>query len=174
MQRLVEDLRTLSLADAGELPLDRRMVDPKAVLEHAGLAHIMQAEQQGVALQVEAEDDLPSINVDIDRMAQVLNNLVTNALRHTAQGRIVLLAERDGQHVQLKVTDTGAGIALADLPFVFDRFYLADPSRQRDEDDSSGLGLAISKAIVEAHGGMIAVASILGQGTTFTISLPIK
>jgi two-component system sensor histidine kinase BaeS len=174
LQRLVEDLRTLSLADAGELPLNRRRVDPKALLERAGLAHIMQAEQQGVALEVEADHDLPSIDVDTDRMAQVLNNLVTNALRHTTQGRVVLSARRDGQHVQLKVADTGAGIAPPDLPFVFDRFYRADPSRQRIDDDSSGLGLAISKAIVEAHGGAITVASALGQGTTFTITLPIK
>jgi two-component system sensor histidine kinase BaeS len=91
LQRLVEELRVLSLADAGELPLNRRAVDPAALLERAGLAHVMQAEQQGVALRVEADDGLPSIAVDTDRMAQVLNNLVSNALRYTPEGGEIVL-----------------------------------------------------------------------------------
>ncbi|MFN8485741.1 MAG: ATP-binding protein [Anaerolineae bacterium] len=172
LQRLVEDLRLLSLADAGELPLNRRAVDPRALLERTGLAYMVQAQAQGVALGVEAPDDLPSIYVDTDRMTQVLNNLVSNALRHTAQGGVMLSAAADGGSVQLRVSDTGSGIAPDDLPFVFDRLYRVDKARQRTDDTSSGLGLAIAKAIVEAHGGAISVASARGQGTTFTISLP--
>ena len=187
LQHMVEDLRVLSLADAGELPLNRRSVDPAALLERAGLAYIVAAEQHGLSLRVEAPEGLPSISVDTDRMAQVLNNLVSNALRHTQKGEIVLSASSDAPHdgaratpsrtVKLKVRDTGAGIDAADLPYVFDRFYRADKSRQRDGlslngNDSSGLGLAIAKAIVEAHGGAIRVESIVGQGTTFTIALP--
>lgn len=109
-------------------------------------------------------------------MTQVLNNLVSNALFYTMAGEIVLSAGFDGQHVQLRVQDTGSGIAPDDLPWVFDRFYRADKSRQRMESVSSGLGLAIVKAIVkaivEAHDGTIDVESSMGKGTTFTITLP--
>ena len=105
-------------------------------------------------------------------MTQVLNNLVSNALRHTPHGTIALSAATEGNTVQLRVSDSGSGIDPEDLPFVFDRLYRVDKARQRTDDTSSGLGLAIAKAIVEAHGGTIAVESILGQGATFTITLP--
>jgi two-component system sensor histidine kinase BaeS len=173
LQRLVEDLRVLSLADAGELPLNRRAVDPAALLERTGLAYIDQAEQHGVALRVEAPESLPSIAVDTDRMTQVLNNLVSNALRYTSQGAIVLAASAQGQWVQIQVRDSGSGIEPADLAFIFDRFYRADKARQRSDSVESGLGLAIAKAIVEAHGGTIAVESTLGVGTTFTLTFPV-
>jgi two-component system sensor histidine kinase BaeS len=201
LQRLVEDLRVLSLADAGELPLSRRSVDPAALLERTGLAYIVAAEEQGVALKVETQADLPSIAVDTDRMTQVLNNLVSNALRYTPAGGTITLAAASTTEDQrpktkdqssrpdvrnspsslvigpsslvvLRVTDTGSGIAPGDLPFVFDRFYRADKARQRTDNNASGLGLAIAKAIVEAHGGTLAVDSVLGAGTTFTITLP--
>jgi two-component system sensor histidine kinase BaeS len=187
LQRLVEDLRVLSLADAGELPLNRRAVDPSALLERTGLAYIDQAEQQGIALRVEPNEALPSIMVDTDRMTQVLNNLVSNALRYTTQGEIVLSAGQqtsgEGRKandessaaqpcVVLRVRDTGSGIEADDLPFIFDRFYRADQSRQRIDSNASGLGLAIAKAIVEAHGGTLAVESRPNVGTTFTITLP--
>jgi two-component system sensor histidine kinase BaeS len=173
LQHLVDDLRTLTLADSSELSLNKRAVDPKALLERAALAHMMQAEYQGVTLRVEANDDLPSISVDTDRIAQVLNNLVSNALRHTTQGEVVLLAAHKDKHSEIKVRDTGIGIAPEDLPFVFDRFYRADEARQRANDDaSSGLGLAIAKAIVEAHGGTLSVESKVGEGATFTILIP--
>ena len=110
LQRLVEDLRVLSLADAGELPLNRRLVDPAALLERTGLAYIVQAERQGLRLRVEAPESLPSVAVDTDRMTQVLNNLVSNALRYTAQGEIVLGAAADDAWVRLTVHDTGSAI----------------------------------------------------------------
>ncbi|MFN8474938.1 MAG: ATP-binding protein [Anaerolineae bacterium] len=172
LQRLVEDLRLLSLADAGELRLNRRAVDPRALLERTGLAYMVQAQQQGLELRVEAPDDLPSIYVDTDRMTQVLNNLVSNALRHTSHGQVTLSAAAQGGRVQLRVSDTGSGIEPDDLPFVFDRLYRVDKARQRTDDTSSGLGLAIAKAIVEAHDGTISVESVRGQGTTFTMILP--
>ncbi len=191
LQRLVEDLRVLSLADAGELPLNRRAVDPSALLERTGLAYIDQAEQQGIMLRVEPADALPSIAVDTDRMTQVLNNLVSNALRYTPEGgEITLDATTDnrppttdniGNHsfvlrpssfVLLRVRDTGSGIEADDLPYIFDRFYRADQSRQRVDSNASGLGLAIAKAIVEAHGGTLAAESRPHVGTTFTITLP--
>ena len=173
LQRLVEDLRELSLADAGELRLNRRAVDPRALLERTGLAYFDQASQRGVELRLEAPDDLPSIEVDTDRMTQVLNNLVSNALRHTEAGTVVLAASAANHSVRLTVSDSGAGIEPEDLPFIFDRFYRADKARQRSDDTSSGLGLAIAKAIVEAHGGAIGVTSTPGQGTTFSVTLPV-
>lgn len=175
LQHLVEDLRTLSLADAGELPLHRRAVDPRALLERAGLAYVMQAEQKGVQLRIEAAENLPSVTVDVERMTQLLNNLVANALRFTDQGEIVLSAGTtavDGADaLYLQVRDTGVGIPSNELPHIFDRFYRADKSRQRMPDGSSGLGLAIARAIAEAHQGQIAVHSTLGQGSTFTVTL---
>ncbi len=173
LQRLVEDLRVLSLADAGELPLNLRPIDPTALLERTALAYFVHAEQQGIALQMQTDESLPSVVVDTDRMTQVLNNLVSNALRYTDKGAIMLAAHARDQHVQLQVCDSGSGIAAEDLPFIFDRFYRADKARQRGDSATSGLGLAITKAIVEAHGGTIAAESTRGIGTTFTITLPV-
>lgn len=174
LQRLVEDLRLLSLADAGALSLNRRAVDPRALLERAALAHLGAAERQGLILRVEAEETLPSVLVDTDRMAQVLNNLVANALLYTKQGEILLKASVDSaQRVVLQVRDSGSGIAAEDVPLVFDRFYRADPSRTREGGQGTGLGLAIARAIIEAHGGSIAVESAIGAGTTFTMTLPL-
>ena len=164
IQGLVEDLRTLSLADAGQLTLNRRVVDPKALLERAGLAYVMPAEQKGVLLRVDAPDALPSVAVDVERMTQVLNNLVTNALRFTSQGEIILSASSRNGTVTLQVSDSGMGIGPDDLQFIFDRFYKADRSRQRDGQAQSGLGLAIARAIVEAHDGTIGAESTVGRG----------
>lgn len=172
LQRLVDDLRTLSLADAGELSLNRRLVDPAALVERAALAHFMPAQQRGVTVSVDTTEDLPNVSVDTDRMTQVLNNLVGNALSHTTQGEIHLSAHTQGDRVALVVQDSGSGIAPEDLPFVFDRLYRGDKARQRLGEGSSGLGLAIARAIVEAHGGAITAASTLGQGSAFTVTLP--
>jgi signal transduction histidine kinase len=174
LKHLIEDLRTLSLADAGELRLYRRPVDTKALLERTGLAFMALAEQKGVRLHVEAADNLPLLNVDVERTTQLLKNLVSNALRHTpAGGEIVLSAEFDAaaHRIHLAVQDTGVGIAPDALPHIFDRFYRADKSRERTEGES-GLGLAIAKSIVRAHGGTIKAESAPEEGTTFTISLP--
>jgi two-component system, OmpR family, sensor histidine kinase BaeS len=172
LQHLIDDLRTLSLADAGELPLMRQPMTPRALLQRAGAAYSAQAQAQHVTLAVQAAADGAEVDVDPERMAQVLGNLLGNALRYTpAGGTITLTAESAGGMVHLLVADTGAGIAAGDLPHIFERFYRADRSRQQ-ENGSSGLGLAIAKSIVEAHGGTITVTSAVGQGTTFTISLP--
>jgi signal transduction histidine kinase len=171
LQRLIDDLRTLSLADAGELPLTRQPLAPQVVLERAAAAHRTHAQAHDITLAVDTAQNLPAVDVDGERMAQVLGNLLSNAVRYTPAGGTITLAAhaRDGV-VQLRVQDTGSGIAPNDLPHVFERFYRADAARRQD--GSSGLGLAIAKGIVEAHGGTIAVASTLGVGTTFTITLP--
>lgn len=172
LKRLVEDLRTLSLADAGELPMQPERLAPRALLDRLAAAYAPQAIERQIALGVAAATELPAIEVDPERMIQVLGNLVTNALRHTpAGGRIALSAQAQGAHVILAVADTGEGIPADMLPHIFDRFYCGDPARSQ-QDGESGLGLAIAKSIVEAHGGTIAAASAPGQCTTFTVTLP--
>ena len=172
LQRLVEDLRTLSLADAGELPMQRVPTSCLALLDRLAAAYAPQAGARDIALQVSVEPKPPEVVVDPERMIQVLGNLVTNALRYTPSGgRIALSARRQGGAVALAIQDTGAGIAPEAVPHVFDRFYRGDPARSQ-QDGESGLGLAIAKSITEAHGGKIGVVSELGRGTTFTVLLP--
>lgn len=174
LQRLIEDLRTLSLADAGELPLNRQETDPADLLNRIALAHQVQAQEQAITLQVDAPQNLPPMALDPDRMAQVLGNLVSNALRFTPPGGSVTLAAGvQGQTLHLTVSDTGSGILPQDLPYIFQRFYRGEKSRQQ-QDDESGLGLAIAKSLVLAHGGDITARSTLGVGTTFTIILPLR
>jgi signal transduction histidine kinase len=172
LSHLTDDLRFLSLADAGELPLQRRDVDPLELLNRTAAAHHAAAEQKQIDLQVQVAPNLPNIHVDPERMAQVLGNLTSNALRHTPTGGSVILSAVDGEKgVQLQVIDSGSGIDAADLPYIFHRFYRGDRSRQQNGE--SGLGLAIAKSIVEAHGGRITAESTFGVGTTFTITLPL-
>jgi signal transduction histidine kinase len=172
LSRLIDDLRMLSLADAGELPLQRNMTPPRELLERSAAAHRVQAEQKGVNLTVVASTDLPRVAVDPERMQQVLGNLVSNALRYTpAGGAIALRGEVVDGQVTLYVQDSGSGIKPDDLPFIFERFYRGD--RARSNTGESGLGLPIAKSLVEMHEGVITVASKVGQGTTFTILLPV-
>lgn len=171
LSHLVEDLRTLSLADAGELPLNLQPVAPADLLRRTVAAHFVHADERGVTLAVEEGNALPPVEVDLARMAQVLNNLVSNALRYTpAGGAVTLAAHARDDVVELTVTDTGAGIGAADLPHIFDRFYRADTARS--DDGASGLGLPIVKSIVHAHGGTVDVTSTPGVGTAFRVILP--
>jgi signal transduction histidine kinase len=173
LQHLVEDLRTLSLADAGELSMQPVAVSPGALLGRLAAAYSPQAEASGIELLVSVEPELPDIGADPERIVQVLGNLVTNALRYTRPGgHIRLAAQRRGAQVGLRVEDDGAGITPEALPHLFDRFFRGDPARSQ-QDAESGLGLAIAKSIVEAHGGRIEVQSALGQGSVFTVLLPI-
>ncbi len=170
LSHLVEDLRTLSLADAGELTLNRQTIHPATILEREAARHAVTAEQRGLSLRMVVEQNLPSLNVDPERMAQVLDNLIMNAFRYTPHGgEVILAASASGKKVRLQVRDAGSGIAPEDLPHIFDRFYRGDKARLQN--GKSGLGLAIAKSIIEAHGGSIAVESSPGQGATFTISL---
>jgi signal transduction histidine kinase len=173
VNRLVEDLRTLSLSDAGELSLEVRPVTLCQLLGDVKKVHMALAEAKGAALKVECPDQLPSIKADPDRIRQVLGNLVSNAIRYSPEGgSIILSAMEVEQGVVIRVSDNGPGIAEEDLPHVFDRFYRGDKSRQRDK-GGSGLGLAIAKSLVYLHGGDIRVNSQPGAGTTFTVWLPI-
>jgi len=174
LQHLIEDLRTLSLADAGELPLQPLPIAPRALLERIAGAYQHQAAGQGIALYVETDEtaEQQPISVDVARMTQVLSNLVGNALRYTPDGgAITLSAAVAPQGMQFAVRDTGQGIPAAALPHVFDRFYRADTSRSPSQ-GASGLGLAIARALVEAHGGTISAESHPDSGATFRIFLP--
>jgi signal transduction histidine kinase len=173
LTRLVEDLRTLALAEAGQLPLHKRPTDLAALLRETLTSFESQAAAQQVRVQAALAADLPSIEIDPDRVRQTIGILISNALRYTpAEGAITVAARSDGASVTIEVTDTGSGIAPDDLPYVFDRFYRADKSRSR-ESGGSGLGLAIARSIVEAHGGSIKARSEVGHGTTITIVLKV-
>jgi len=173
LRRLVEDLRTLSLADAGELPLQLHETDAGELLAQVRAAYAPQAERQGVTLAAEAAPGLPKIRVDPERMRQVLGNLIGNALRYTpAGGRISLSAGGEDGALLLSVADTGSGIEPEDLPYVFDRFYRGDRARSEGQGES-GLGLPIARSLVEMHGGTISIRSGPGEGTTFLIRLPV-
>ncbi len=175
LARLVDDLRTLSLAEAGELPLRREAVDVADLLADAVTSFSGQAEEMGVVLRLEVADPAPLVVVgDADRLDQVLGNLIANALRHTpAGGSVALSAEQDGAQLSIRVADTGEGIPADDLPFVFDRFWRGDRARTHRDGTGSGLGLSIASQLVQAHGGTLTVQSKLGRGTAFVISLPI-
>jgi two-component system sensor histidine kinase BaeS len=172
-QRIVDDLQELALAEAGSLAYHRTAVDLAELLETCRTAHRAGADAAGVSMTVTA-GPLPPVYADPDRMRQVLGNLITNALRATGRGgTITLSGEHDGASALLRVADTGSGIAPDALPSVFDRFWRADSARGR-KTGGSGLGLAIVRQIIADHGGVIRVASELGVGTTFTITLPLS
>jgi len=173
LSRLVDDLRTLSLSESGELALQRSLVEPAALLERSASAYTVRAAEKGVTIQVESAPDLPTIDVDVERIGQVLANLLDNSLKHTPSGgSIRLLAAAATEAVEISVQDSGPGIPPEDLPYVFDRFYRGKQTSGRIL-DGSGLGLAISRALVELHGGQMSVESGVGQGTTINIHLPV-
>ena len=171
LQRMVEDLRTLSLADAGELHIQRQPVSVAGLLTRVATTYQHQASQQNITLTVQTAQNLPLINIDSERMEQVLGNLVSNALRYTPEGgKIILAVTPDAGGVLISVSDTGSGIQPEALIHIFERSYRADPSRAGNE---SGLGLAIAKSIVEAHGGNISAESKPGAGSRFLIYLSV-
>lgn len=179
LTRLVADLRDLALAEAGQLRLERKLLSLADVISQVTEGLDVQAREKEVTLKFEVAAELPKVHADEQRIAQVLFNLMSNALRHTpAGGTIMVSAELRAEHplkgrVLVSVRDTGAGIPPEDLPHVFERFYRADRSRTRST-GGSGLGLTIAKQIVEAHGGQIWTQSWLGAGSTFGFSLPLS
>jgi signal transduction histidine kinase len=181
LARLVEDLRLLSLAETGQLTLEKRATDVGALLRDAQVNFSPQAADRGVRLTLDLPSELPEVMADRRRVAQVLGNLLTNALRHTPSGgRVTLsatapalsIAEGSGEMVKVTVADTGAGIPPEDLPYIFERFWRGEKSRSR-AGGGAGLGLAIAKHLIQAHGGQIGVESPSeeGEGTTFYFTL---
>jgi two-component system OmpR family sensor kinase len=173
LARLVDDLHELAQAEAGQLPLHRETTDLVALARFTAATFTPVAEAQGVRLDLELPEQLSAVSVDPGRIAQVLHNLLSNAVSHSPAGGVVTLsAEAMGADVVLTVHDTGEGIAAEDLPRVFDRFYRADRSRSRQR-GGAGLGLAIARSLVVAHGGSLTVTSegIPGRGSTATVRL---
>jgi histidine kinase len=173
LQRLVHDLEELSRAEAGQIPLDARPARPvelvKAAIDRLGPQFV----DKGVSVEVDVPPDLPQVNADASRTAQVLLNLLGNALQYTPSGgQVTVRCALDGHFVMFSVQDTGIGLAPENLDHVFERFYRVDKSRSR-AGGGSGVGLTIAKHLVEAQGGRIRAASAgLGQGSTFSFTLP--
>ncbi len=174
LSRLVDDLRELALADAGELRLNLRPTDVAQVVRSTVESLAPAAEAEEVSLTVQTADDLPAVQADADRVAQVLRNLLINALRHTPSGgSVTVTASLAGDVVEIGVADNGDGIAGEDLPHVFERFWRVDPARART--GGTGLGLSVAQSLVQAQGGRIWAESTLGQGSTFRFTmLPIR
>jgi signal transduction histidine kinase len=172
LSALIDDLRTLTLAEAGALPLHREAVDADGLVRDALAAHEQQAEAAGVSLTADVTSGLPPLEADPMRVRQVLGILVTNALQHTPRGGTVrvrcALNGGDPRTVEVSIADTGTGIAAEDLPRVFERFYKSKGSK------GSGLGLPIARNLVLLHGGDIAAQSAPGTGTTVRFTLPIR
>ncbi|MDH6711143.1 two-component system sensor histidine kinase BaeS [Kitasatospora sp. MAA19] len=174
LQHLIDDLRDLAAADAGELALYREPVDVDDLLVQVATAHGAQAQASGVALAVDPAGAAVGVDVFADpvRLRQAVGNLVANAVRHTpAGGTVTLRARARAGALLIEVADTGTGIAAADLPLVFERFWRAEKSRNR-QTGGSGLGLAIVRKLAELHGGGVHVASTPGAGSVFTVRLP--
>ena len=172
LEHLVNDLRTLSLADAGELSIQLQRLQPQRLLNEVSSLYQYQAQRENITFELDVAPHLADIEVDPGRMTQVLTNILDNALRHTPEGGRVILAAREvDDTVELSVQDSGPGLSVEDIDRIFERFYRADASRQR-EDGGSGLGLAIARSIVQAHGGQLLAESELGAGLKVRIRLP--
>ena len=176
LSRLVDDLGTLSLAEAGQLKLHLEAVDVSGIIRRVATGMENQAQQGRVSMEVSLPDSLPHAMADADRVAQVLRNLLSNALRHTpAGGSIRVSAQPSPQSVKdllVSVADTGQGIPAQELPLIFERFYRVDRSRARST-GGAGIGLTIVKQLVEAHGGRVWVESEMGKGSKFYFTLPV-
>ncbi len=173
LQRLVRDLEELSRAEAGQLSLEREWTDPATFVQAAAERLRLQFEDKGVALHLALDPTLPPVQVDPARLTQVMLNLLGNALQYTPErGQVTVTAGAGREGVIITVADTGIGLAAADLPHIFERFYRVDKSRSR-AGGGSGIGLTISRHLVEAHGGSLTAASPgSGRGSTFSIILP--
>jgi len=184
LAQLVQDLRDVAQAEAGQLELNLATTNVGQLVETTVATFNSLAEEEGVALHVATQDDLPAVQLDSTRIAQVLHNLLSNAVRHTPTGGSISVTVSparkateekvaESRFIAIAISDTGAGIAVEHLPRIFDRFYRIERARDRDS-GGTGLGLAIAQALVAAHGGSIhAESKGVGTGTTFTISLPV-
>jgi signal transduction histidine kinase len=175
LETLIDDLQDLALAEAGQLDLERGPLDLAREVERAVKAFGPLAESKGLRIEIELSPDLLPVDADARRLAQILRNLLGNAVTHTPPGgliRVTAQAMGDaGGEIEVRVADSGAGIPAEHLPFLFERFYRTDASRSR-ETGGAGLGLAIVKQLAAAHGGRVWVESAVGRGSVFGFSLP--
>ncbi|BAZ43485.1 integral membrane sensor signal transduction histidine kinase [Chondrocystis sp. NIES-4102] len=172
LERLIHDLQELSKAEAGYLSINSQSFKLYSLLASLVERFADQLLEEGPTLRLDCPKDIPNVLGDRDRTEQILVNLLGNAIRYTQTGSIIVSATKVHNLVWVAVSDTGVGIATEDLPFVFERFWRADPSRA-SHSGGTGIGLAITRRLVELQGGQIEVESELGRGTTFRFSLPI-
>jgi signal transduction histidine kinase len=173
LSALIDDLFQMSQLDTGGFPLHRAQASLSDLLSDTLESFSQLAKQQEIALEGSVDSDVDPVYMDTQAIGRVLNNLISNALRHTPrQGRVSVWVRRSGAGVEVTVSDTGEGIRPPDLPHIFERFYRGDASRSRNRGGGAGLGLAIARGIVRAHGGDIRVESEVGKGTQFTFYLP--
>ncbi len=172
LERLVNDLQELSKVESGYLPIDKKVINLRPLLESLVQRFSDQLLEEGPTLQLDCPIQLPLVLADLDRTEQILVNLLGNAIRYTETGTITVKSWHDSQQLWIAVIDTGIGISEQDLPRVFERFWRADRSRSRHS-GGTGIGLAITRRLVELQGGEIFVTSRLGEGSTFQFSLPL-
>ena len=170
---LIDDLKTLSLLDSEELSFQIQNIDPDFILQQVESAFSPLASEKGILFTLNSNPSLPRVNLDPDRLTQILGNLINNAIQVLSPGgKIKVSAVQTGNNLTLLVADDGPGISDEDLPYIFDRSFRVDKSRAAGN-GSSGLGLSITKKLVEAMGGIISVESRIGAGTTFQVEFPI-
>ena len=173
LMRLVDNLLELARVEAGYLPLRLENVALPSVLKGLMMTFTAASLQANCQLKIQIPSDLPPVYVDCDRLKQILINLLSNAIKYTPNGTVTIHAGTNGDSVWIAVVDTGIGMAPDDLTKVFERFWRADPSRDANT-GGSGIGLAITKRLVELHGGNIEVESTPGMGSIFRFTLPIS
>jgi signal transduction histidine kinase len=172
LTRLVNDLQELSLAEAGELKLEREAVDSRDLIEKAVGMMQTKAAHKNITLTAELPEQLPNVYIDTHRISQVLRNLIENAITATPEdGSVTVSAGLQDNYVEISVKDTGEGISAKDLSRIFERFYRIDKSRARAT-GGSGLGLTIARRLVEAHGGEVKAESEPGHGSRFSFTIP--
>src|SRR5687768_1226980 len=175
LEHLVDDLRILSRADAGELIINLQTIEPRRLLQEVASLYQYQTQKKNISLELDIASPLSTIEVDSGRMTQVLTNILDNAMRHTPEGgRIIISAKEHDDQIELAIQDSGPGLNAEDLDRIFERFYRTDASRQREDSSGSGLGLPIAKSIVQAHGGSISAESEAGKGLKIIVRLPKK
>jgi histidine kinase len=173
LTRLVEELRDLSRAEAGQVPVSASKINPRDPIRAAAERFEPAFAEQGLTLELEGAGAAPTVIADPERVVQVLSILLDNALRYSTPGGVVIRVQQEGERAAISVRDSGAGLAAEDLPHVFERFYRVDRSRSRSS-GGSGVGLTIGRAIAIAMGGDLRAESPgLGKGSTFTLLLPI-
>jgi signal transduction histidine kinase len=172
LSALIDDLFQMAQLDAGGFPLHRTPASLSDLVSDTLESFTELANQQGNTLEGQVESDVDPVFMDTQAIGRVLNNLISNALRHTPpEGRVSVWVRRTGPHVEVTVSDTGEGIRAEDIPHIFERFYRGEKSRNRGT-GGAGLGLAIARGIIHAHGGDIRVESKVGKGTQFTFHIP--
>lgn len=173
LSRLINDLQLLAQADAGQLNLAYQPENMSRIITNSVALIQPQVNAKGISLESDLSTELPPVNIDSQRISQVLHNLLDNALKHTSMGdKITVTAKTDNEQIEIVVSDDGEGIPPQDLPHIFERFYRVDKSRAKAT-GGNGLGLTIAKRLVEAHGGRIEVQSEFGKGSCFTFTIPL-